>query len=230
LSEVGQAYRKARGLKPKTPKTGAARALIGAARGKGVKGVAARGTLKALKATRNPKVALGLAGGAAGLQVANLSGDFVTNRVLGRKEETSKSYDEVGIYAEISKVDEDKRQIFGWASVTSVNGQPVLDLQDDILPLEEIEKAAYSFVEKSRVGGNMHGKGENGPIHVSDMIESFVVTPEKKKALGLPDDFPEGWWTGFKVNDDQTWADAKSGKLAGLSIHGTGKRVPVGAS
>ena len=226
IAAVRPAYRKAAGKPELARNTKVLRRVIGASRTRGVKGAAARGTLRTMKTLRNPKVALGLAAGGAGLQVANLSGDYVTNRVLGRKE-TSKSLDEVGIMCEISKVDEDKRQIFGWASVTSVNGQPVIDLQDDILDLEEIEKAAYSFVQKSRIGGNMHQKEETGPIHVSDMIESMVITPEKKKAMGLPDDVPEGWWVGFKVNDDQTWADAKAGKLAGLSIHGSGRRVPV---
>jgi hypothetical protein len=182
---------------------------------------------------RHPgRLALGVAGAGLGLQAANVGGDAVIGSVLNEKKPkngVAKSVDEIEIFTEISKVDEDKRQIFGWASVTSINGQPVIDLQEDILPLEEIEKAAYDFVEKSRVGGNMHQKGDTGPIHVSDMIESFVVTPEKKKAMGLPDDFPEGWWTGFKVNDDATWADAKAGKLAGLSIHGSGRRIPVEA-
>jgi hypothetical protein len=168
------------------------------------------------------------------LEVAGLGGEISATKILHgdtqqkkQQQPMAKSVDEVGIYAEISKVDTDKRQIFGWASVTSVNGQPVVDLQDDVLDLEEIEKAAYSFVQKSRIGGNMHQKEETGPIHVSDMIESMVITPEKKKAMGLPDEVPEGWWVGFKVNDDQTWADAKTGKLAGLSIHGSGRRVPV---
>lgn len=189
---------------------------------------------------RHPnRLALGVAGAGLGLQAANVGGDAVIGSVLNEKKPKnkvekavglSKSVDDIEIYTEISKVDDDKRQIFGWASVTSINGQPVIDLQQDILPLDEIEKAAYDFVEKSRVGGNMHQKGDTGPIHVSDMIESFVVTPEKKKAMGLPDDFPEGWWTGFKVNDDATWADAKAGKLAGLSIHGSGRRIPVEVS
>jgi hypothetical protein len=102
----------------------------------------------------------------------------------------------------------------------ALGGEDVSDLQDDEIDLEEIEKAAYNFVKDSRKGGNMHQKD----LHVSDMIESMVVTPEKKKALGLPDDAPEGWWVGFKVNDDETWEDAKVGKLPMFSIHGTGRR------
>ena len=169
------------------------------------------------------------------LEVAGLGGEVMATKILhgdtqkknNQPKPVIKSVAEVDIMCEISKLDDDKHQVFGWASVTSVNGLPVIDLQDDLLPLEEIEKAAYEFVQKSRIGGNMHQKEETGPIHVSDMIESMVITPEKKKAMGLPDSVPEGWWVGFKVNDDQTWAEAKSGKLAGFSIHGSGRRVPV---
>jgi len=63
------------------------------------------------------------------------------------------------------------------------------------------------------------------PRHVSDLIESFVVTDEKKKLLGLPADMPTGWLVGFQVHDDDTWNLVKSGKRKGFSIHGSGKRV-----
>jgi len=238
IAEIGPAYRKAKGLpEPKGPSMQKRLKRIGQADG-GVKGGLARAGHGALKTLKNPKVALGLAGGGAALQVGNLAGDAVTNQVLarqeGKKTAPKKPPKEFGktefdIYTEISKVDTDKRQVFGWASVTKSGGIDVVDLQGDVIPLEEIEKAAYEFVKKSRVGGKMHQKGDAGPIHVSDMIESFVVTPEKKVAMGLPDETPEGWWVGFKVNDDHTWAEAKDGKLAGFSVHGSGRRVPADA-
>jgi hypothetical protein len=56
------------------------------------------------------------------------------------------------------------------------------------------------------------------------MIESFIVTPEKKEALGLPDEMPVGWWVGYQVNDPETWEAVKSGKRTGFSIHGRGQR------
>jgi len=218
----------------------------------------ARGVKQPLKAAKmpgkfkklatNPKVAMGLAGAGLGLQVGNLAGDAVTNRVLARQEKKNgkvqksllvpmatkstveKSSDlDIVWTGEISKMDSEKRQVFGWASVTSVNGQPYADLQGDIMELDVIEKAAYDYVGKSRKGGNMHQKTDTGPVHVSDMIESFVVTPEKRAAMGLPDSVPEGWWVGFAVNDDATWAEAKEGKLAGFSIHGKGTRSKVDA-
>jgi len=127
---------------------------------------------------------------------------------------------------EIAKMDTDKRQVFGWCTVTHVNGEEVVDLQGDYIPLEEIEKAAYTYVVDSRKGGDMHSRDGELPLHTSDMVESFVVTPEKLSKMGLPQDaLPHGWWVGFKVNDEKQWDMVKSGERTGFSIHGSGKRV-----
>lgn len=131
---------------------------------------------------------------------------------------------------EIMKFDAEKRQVFGWCSLTRVNGEDVVDLQGDYIPLEEIEKSAYKYVIESRKGGDMHRR-ENSfskslPLHTSDMIESFVVTPEKLSKMGLQEDaLPHGWWVGFKVNDDEQWQLVKDKKRTGFSIHGSGTRV-----
>jgi len=128
--------------------------------------------------------------------------------------------------AEISKVDEDKRQVFGWASLTSVDGQPVVDRQGDYIPLDEIEKAAYHYVLSSRKGGDMHARDGEGPKHTADLIESFLVTPEKLKHMGLAEDaLPHGWWIGMKVQDDDQWEMVKKQERTGFSIHGKGSRI-----
>jgi hypothetical protein len=127
---------------------------------------------------------------------------------------------------EISKMDTDKRQVFGFCTVTHVNGEPVIDLQGDYVPLEEIEKAAYTYVIDSRKGGDMHQRNGDQPLHTSDLVESFVVTPEKLETMGLDRNaMPHGWWVGFKVNDDKQWEMVKSGERAGFSIHGSGRRI-----
>lgn len=126
---------------------------------------------------------------------------------------------------EISKVDEDKRQVFGWCSLTKVDGEDVVDRQGDYIPLTEVEKSAYNYVIHSRKGGDMHKRDGEVPLHTSDLIESFVVTPEKLEKLGLDENaIPHGWWVGFKVNDDKQWEDVKKGDRAHFSIHGKGKR------
>lgn len=208
-------YRKSKGLKVKPLKDPITDKIPG---------------LKKLRAAKaGPKTALALASANLGLQAANIGGDTLTNAVLEREKkrkqaDLSKS---VEVFCEISKVDTDKRQVFGWASISKKDGKPVLDLQGDMIDTDELERAAYTYVLKSRKGGHEHQKHEDGPVHVSDLIESIVITDEKKKALGLPEEMPEGWWVGFKIHDDEVWELAKSGELAGFSIHGSGKRVPA---
>lgn len=149
----------------------------------------------------------------------------------------SKNTEEVELTwsGEISKFDTDKRQVFGWCSLSQIDGKDVVDLQGDYVPIEEIEKSAYHYVINSRKGGDMHKRVGAGlskadePLHTSDLIESFVVTPEKLQQMGLSKaaaaGVPIGWWVGFKVNDDEQWAKVKSGERTGFSIHGSGSRV-----
>lgn len=127
-----------------------------------------------------------------------------------------------------SKVDADKRLAFGWASVVEKNGMPVVDRQGDYMTLDDVEDAAYRYVISSRIGGDMHKRNGDQPHHVSDLVESMVVTVEKLERLGVPGDvaksMPTGWWVGFKIHDDDTWDLVKEGKRAGFSIHGKGRR------
>lgn len=128
------------------------------------------------------------------------------------------------IKGEVSKMLTDKKQVFGWASVIELDGEPVVDLQGDVMTIDTIEKAAYDYVHTSRKGGRQHARDGELPLHVSDMIESFVMTPEKKEAMGLGPEVPTGWWVGFQVNDEDTWQAYKDGKLKEFSIHGSGTR------
>jgi hypothetical protein len=107
---------------------------------------------------------------------------------------------------------------------------PVIDRQGDYMTPEDLEKAAYDYVVKSRKGGDQHQRDGENPFHASNMIESFVITPEKIEKMGLPSDTPVGWWVGYKVEDDRTWDKVKKGLVTGFSIHGRGKRVEVDES
>jgi hypothetical protein len=122
----------------------------------------------------------------------------------------------------ITKIDEDKRLVFGWASIIKdTEGKVLLDRQNDFIDSEdELEKSAYTYVLHSRDGGEMHvRKG------VSTMVESVVLTKEKQESLGIPaGTVPIGWWIGFRVNDDRVWDEVKKGGYAGFSVHGTGQR------
>lgn len=122
------------------------------------------------------------------------------------------------IKMDISKIDTDQRLVTGWvAVVTDETGFPIIDSDDHIIPVIELEKAVHeAFAESGGAGkgGSMHK--QNG---VMDVVESFVVTMEKRKALGFGDG-PEGWIATFRVNDDDVWQKIKTGELPELSLRG----------
>ena len=124
----------------------------------------------------------------------------------------------------ITKSDDDKKQAFGWANVSiRSNGEVIEDWQEDIVEPEELENAAYNFVELYREGGEMHERGG-----AAVLIESVVFTEEKMKAMGIPEGtLPIGWWIGFKVLDDDVWEKVKDGTYSMFSIEGEAERVEV---
>ena len=123
----------------------------------------------------------------------------------------------------IQKSDDDKRLAFGWASAAAnINGETVEDCYGDIIDIEELEQAAYAFVELYREGGEMHERGG-----CAVLVESIVFTQEKIAAMGIPEGtVPTGWWIGFKVTDDDVWAKVKDGTYPMFSIEGQAVRVP----
>ncbi len=123
---------------------------------------------------------------------------------------------------QVQKVDQDLGLVTGWASVvTDTAGNPVVDLQGDIIPVAELEKAAQeAFADGGRgKGGDMHER-----TGVCDIVESLVLTKAKRQALQLGDG-PEGWVVTLKVNDPELKAQVKSGAKLELSIAGEAERV-----
>jgi hypothetical protein len=65
----------------------------------------------------------------------------------------------------ITKADDDKRQVFGWASVAArVTGEVIEDYQDDIVEIDELEKAAYEYTADFGTAGEMHERGGVGVL------------------------------------------------------------------
>lgn len=130
---------------------------------------------------------------------------------------------EVKFSAEISKLNEEKRIVYGWASVIEKDGKAIEDHQGDTISVDDLTKAAHDFIKTSRAVKAMH-QGEP----VGEFVESMVFTPDIQNSLGI-DLKKVGWFVGFKVNDDEVWAGVKSGKYKMLSIGGRGKRIDNGA-
>lgn len=132
---------------------------------------------------------------------------------------------DVGFDVPISKIDPEQRIAFGWASVAiTKSGEVVIDRQQDMIDsIGELEVAVYDYVENSRDAGEMHLRKGIGAL-----VESIVFTPEKIAALGLPpNSVPQGWWTGYRINDQAVWDGVKDGTYPMLSVHGVAKREVV---
>jgi hypothetical protein len=129
----------------------------------------------------------------------------------------------------IKKVDPEQRIVGGWASVAVLNGERIIDKQGDIIPIDELDKAARDYVLNSRDGGDMHSKRG-----VSKLAASIVFTPEKEKfGIVAKDDQGRtiyGWWTEFYVHDDDLWAAFKRGERPEFSIGGQAIPIEVEAT
>ena len=65
----------------------------------------------------------------------------------------------------IMKSDDEKRLVFGWASVAvRVDGETIVDYQEDIIEIEELEKAAYAFTANFGTAGEMLERADVGRL------------------------------------------------------------------
>lgn len=125
------------------------------------------------------------------------------------------------------KVSDELRTVFGYASVISKNGEPVVDVQGDIIEPQELLKASLDFMADSRTGGFLHSQNEAGEVFkIGEVVASMPFTKDIQDAFGI-DLGMEGWAIGIRILDDGVWDLVKSGKLAAFSIGGHGFRQPV---
>jgi hypothetical protein len=118
------------------------------------------------------------------------------------------------IEGQVLKTDDEQRLVFGWASVITEKGEPVVDRQGDVIKPDTLVKAVNKFMEEVRIGKTMHAGDQIGVV-----VHSWPMTDEICKSCGIQSE-REGWLVAFKVYDDNVWADVKSGKLAAFSIGG----------
>ena len=118
------------------------------------------------------------------------------------------------IEGKILKADDEQRMVYGWASVVTEKGEPVIDRQGDVIEPDTLVKAVNNFMEHVRVGKAMHTGDQVGVV-----VHSMPITKEIGEALGIHSD-REGWVVAYKVYDDSVWNMVKSGELAAFSIGG----------
>ena len=128
-----------------------------------------------------------------------------------------KSDDMIVTLKKVQKQDVEKRQVFGFFSVVTQEGVPVIDSQNDVITVRDLEKGVYRYVKFSGMGDERHDERVKAVL-----IESMVMTKEKQDALGINLGF-EGWWGGFEILDNSLWEKFKSGEYESFSIGGRGR-------
>jgi len=125
------------------------------------------------------------------------------------------------IEGKILKTDDEQRMVYGWASVVTEKGEPVVDRQGDVIEADTLVKAVNEFMEHVRVGKAMHTGEQVGVV-----VHSLPITKEIGDALGIQSD-REGWVVAYKVFDDDVWDMVKSGELAAFSIGGRAMKEEI---
>jgi hypothetical protein len=158
--------------------------------------------------------------------------DWTCDSYQPGKVQTFKGGQSMSEQVKIIKMDEDQRLVFGFFSINKIGSELVEDLQGDLMETDTLEKAAYDFVLEARVAGEEHVRK-----NVGRLVESVVLTYEKQaairkglEALGIDVKFElgcEGWFGGFRVDDDKVWQAVKDGRYPAFSIGGSGKRIPI---
>lgn len=97
-----------------------------------------------------------------------------------------------------------------------------IDLQEDYMYPEDIEKAAHDYLMRSRVIGASHKRGID-----ATPVESYIA-PQDLVYEGGPYGSQEvkkgSWVIGIKVHDPVEWEKVKSGEYTGVSVGGLGVR------
>jgi hypothetical protein len=117
----------------------------------------------------------------------------------------------------ILKIDEEQRIVYGWGSVSTFNGEHIIDKQNHIITMDVLSEAVNDFMENMRVGKVMHSGEQTGSI-----LHSFLITKDISEALGFSTN-TEGWIVGYKVHDDEVWKGVKDGTFTAFSIGGVGQ-------
>lgn len=111
-------------------------------------------------------------------------------------------------------LDDEQRIVKGLASVSTIGGVLVEDLQDDTVTTQ----ALFEF-NRSLLSGQRAGKFEHEGDVRTEIVGGLVLSDDWQKALGIDLGF-EPYLTDIHVPGDQDWAEVKKGDWM-LSIAGT---------
>lgn len=132
-----------------------------------------------------------------------------------------KTVDRYSPHATVLKVDEGLGLIFGWAIISTINGEEYFDKQNDHIPDDAMLDAAADFMLNSRQGGDMHLTDDEGNKVVGGTIVfAWPLTAEIAKAFDLTTDVT-GLMIAYKPSDDVILEKFKDGTYTGFSIGGS---------
>ncbi len=126
--------------------------------------------------------------------------------VIVKSEEWKTVTEKVTREVRVTKIDEEKRLVFG-----EVFAPLVPDTQGDFMTAEQIEKMAHDFLRarrQKRVDQN-HDNEEAGAV----IVESFIV---REGDLDFP--ILGAWVVGTHIPKDEVWARELNGELNGFSM------------
>ncbi|QPW48819.1 hypothetical protein G9298_13985 [Bacillus thuringiensis] len=106
--------------------------------------------------------------------------------------------------------------------VTGVVYEPdVEDSHGDIMTAEEIEKAAYTFMENYQHIDKQHDEiAGKGTVVENWIAKSDMTVGEQEVQAGT-------WLMTVRVDDADTWEEIKKGEVTGFSMGGFGERVEI---
>jgi hypothetical protein len=120
---------------------------------------------------------------------------------------------DVDKFATVLKVDDSLGLVFGWAIVCKMDGEPYVDLQNDIIPEDSMLSASMDFMQNSRVSKEMHRGDQTGTV-----VFAFPLTEDIAKSFGI-ETKKTGLMIAVRPSAD-VLAKFKSGEYKGFSIGG----------
>lgn len=120
------------------------------------------------------------------------------------------------LYVPIKKVDEYQHKVYG--VVLSPNE---VDLQGDMVPPEEIEKASDRYMEKYQTISLQHER----PIEDAVIVQNYIAPVDFM--LGSELVRQGSWVMVIKIYDPEIWQDVIEGRITGLSIGGIGRSTSI---
>lgn len=135
---------------------------------------------------------------------------FTFNEALGKKPPGKEPSGRIAGTFKIQKSVDEKRLAFGWASVAATAaGDTVTDYYEDIIEPDELEQAAYNFVQFYREGGiSIHALREEGDSKNREKTLCFCLIIHlpaqiaKRRLQTKPQNHTvtcaNGWYSGAK--------------------------------